>query len=214
MVKRKQIGSKLYDVVSYEDYYNHKDIYDNTDTAVEMNVEGKDYVLPVRGSNDTKPGLYNHGCIDEMVLPSRYEGSIYSNEGVIDFNDANNIREVLEKQNQIRDIEIDMLVSPDNITVPNISNLDSPEMKGLKQAIIAKNMDIDKYASRFGSNFPNDKRLLKSNSITQKMLKRICKGLDINATLVLKDANPDVPNPMGKEITIDLTEDGEEDEDD
>ena len=50
----------------------------------------------------------------------------------------------------------------------------------------------------------NDKRLLKKDSISLKKLVAYCNALDITATLTLKDANSDVPNPMGKEITYDL----------
>ena len=102
------------------------------------------------------------------------------------------------------------MTSPDNITVPNISSLDSPEMRGLKEAIIAKHIDFDKYSDRFGSNFANDKRILKTNSITQKMLKRILRNIDVKATLILEDTSPNVANTMGKKIEIDITENGEE----
>ena len=37
------------------------------------------------------------------------------------------------------------------------------------------------------------------------MMNRINKALDIKATLILEDKSPDVPNPMGKKISIDLT---------
>ena len=78
-------------------------------------------------------------------------------------------------------------------------------MVALKEAIIAKHIDLDSYDYRFGqSNFPNDKRLLKKDSISLKKLVAYCNALDITATLTLKDANSDVPNPMGKEITYDL----------
>ena len=78
-------------------------------------------------------------------------------------------------------------------------------MKAMKEAINLKHIDIDKYEPRFGPNFNNDKRLLKKDSITFRKLKDVCEALDMKATLKLEDANPNVPNPIGKKIAIDLT---------
>ena len=85
-------------------------------------------------------------------------------------------------------------------------------MKGMKEAVIAKNIDLDKYEHRFGSNYNNDKRLFNKNNISLPMIKRLSKALDMKATLILEDASPDVPNPIGKKIVIDVIgndEDGE-----
>ena len=54
-------------------------------------------------------------------------------------------------------------------------------------------------------NYPNDKRQLKSSSATLNIIKRFCTNCDMEAILILKDANPDVPNPIGKDIAISLT---------
>ena len=37
------------------------------------------------------------------------------------------------------------------------------------------------------------------------MTKRLCEALDIKATLILEDKSPDVPNPIGRTIKVDLT---------
>ena len=73
-------------------------------------------------------------------------------------------------------------------------------------ALNAKHIDIDKYAGRFGENFPNDKRQLKNNNATLKIIKRFCENCDMEAILIFKDKNPDVPNPMNKEVVVSLTE--------
>ena len=39
-----------------------------------------------------------------------------------------------------------------------------------------------------------------------QMLERLCKGLDIKATLTLEDKDAGVPNPIKRKITVDLTE--------
>ena len=78
-------------------------------------------------------------------------------------------------------------------------------MKALKQAITAKNIDIDKYADRFGENFPNDKRKLKDEKITLFLLKRMAECLDMNVDLIISDKSPNVPNPIGIPIKVSLT---------
>ena len=89
---------------------------------------------------------------------------------------------------------------------------DSNEMKGMKEAVIAKHIDLDKYEHRFGSNYNNDKRLFNKHTISLPMIKRLCNALDMKATLVIEDANSDVPNPIGKKITIDVISNDEEGE--
>ena len=69
-----------------------------------------------------------------------------------------------------------------------------------------KSIDIEKYAGRFRDNFPNDKRQLKNTSATLNILKRFCKCMDMEALLTLRDKNPNVPNPIGEEITVSLTD--------
>ena len=78
-------------------------------------------------------------------------------------------------------------------------------MKALKTAVLEKRIDLDKYEPRFGSNYNNDKRLFNKNTISLSMTKRLCEALDIKATLILEDKSPDVPNPIGRTIKVDLT---------
>ena len=99
-------------------------------------------------------------------------------------------------------METDILTDADSIFCPTISNNDSPEMAAFKEAIIAKHIDINKYASRFGENFLNDKRILRTNNITMNKLVSMCKKLDIEAELILRDSKTCQANKMGdgKEI--------------
>jgi hypothetical protein len=80
-------------------------------------------------------------------------------------------------------------------------------------ALNEKNMDLDKYAGRFSQNFPNDKRQLKNTSVTLHILKRFCANMDMEALLTIRDKSPDVPNPIGKEITVSLTDEFVDDDD-
>ena len=103
-------------------------------------------------------------------------------------------------------MEASALTEVDSIFIPQINPNDSPEMSAFKEAIIAKKIDINKYASRFGDNFLNDKRILKTTSITMNKLISMCQKLDIEAELTLRDVQSDnIPNPMMKEITVILT---------
>lgn len=205
-VKQTFIDGKLFNVVSYEEYSTQKDLNNNYCTAVEMKIGDRNLALPVRSPLEKElPGIYNKGYKDEFVLPDTSEEQ-YDAKNIIDLSNIDNMEELLRKQSQVRNIEREILTSIDDITVPNISSLDSPEMRVVKEAIIKKHMDINKYAERFGANFANDKRILKTNSITQKMMKRILSNIDVKATLILEDASPDVPNPMGEKIEIVITD--------
>lgn len=205
-LKKANLDGKMYDVVKYTEFCSNKELYNNNMTAVEINLNGDNMILPIRSSNDDRPGLYNQGCFDFMICPDDKKEEYSADAVVADFSKVKDIKDLIQVQDKIRDIEKEILTNPDNITVPSITGEDSPEMRALKEAIKSKEMDIDKYQERFGANFPNDKRLLKQNDITQKMIKRICKNLDIKATLILEDVNPDVPNPMNTKISVDLTE--------
>ena len=207
--KQVSIDGKLYGVTTLEAFSKNQELYNNYYTAVEMHIAGEHLVLPVRSPLDNKPGLYNHYPIYDIIRPKE-DDKQYQYSSVIDMSDATIIDDLLEKQDQVRDIERDILTSPDDITVPNISNLDTPEMRGLKEAIKEKKIDINKYEERFGSNFANDKRLLKQHSITNKMLKRMLQNLDMKATIIIEDAGPDVPNPIGKPIRVDILGSGDD----
>ena len=41
--------------------------------------------------------------------------------------------------------------------------------------------------------------------MTQSKIRNHCNALDIKCTMILEDANPNVPNPMGRTIVIDVT---------
>jgi hypothetical protein len=207
-IKQTNIDGKLLNVVSYEEFTNNLELNANYSTAVQMG----DTILPIRSPSEPDlPGIRINGPLYEITKPDPNDEQ-YKASNMIDLSNVTKMEELIKKQGMVRDIEQEILTSPDNITVPNISSLDSPEMKGLKEAIIAKHIDFDKYSDRFGSNFANDKRILKTNSITQKMLKRILKNIDVKATLILEDSSPNVANPMGKKIEIDITENGTDDE--
>lgn len=197
--KKATIDNKMLNVVSYESFCANKDANLNTATAVEVG----DYIYPVRTKSDTRPGIYNEGSINFFVDPDPNDQQ-YRVSNVKDIGNAQNTEALLQTMSDLKQMERQILTSPDHIYVPTRSDKDSPAMKGLKDAIVDKQIDINKYQDRFGESFINDKRILKSNDITLFMLNRFTKALDIKATLILEDKSPDVPNPMGTTIVIDL----------
>ena len=146
-------------------------------------------------------------------MPNAEEEDDYVPNKVIEFSNTDDIKKILESQAQLSKLAEPWITNPDNITFVSIGETDRPEVIGLKTAINEKHIDIDKYAGRFGENFPNDKRQLRNESLTLKMLERFCQNLDMEAVLIFKDKKPDVPNPIGREIVVSLT-DGYSNDDD
>ena len=207
MVKTK-IDGKMYDVVPLEEYQSNMEAYVPNYTAIKS-LDGK-YALPIRGITDTRPGIYVTNCVAKEKVEGDMEG--YSMQNAIDLSDSKSIGELLQKQEAVRDIEHEILTDVDNIFTPKIGPNDSAAISALKQAVIDKHIDLDKYEQRFGSNYSNDKRLLLKDKISMQMLVRVCDALDIKATLTLEDKEPGVPNPMNDVISIELTSGGNRDD--
>ena len=209
-MRKMKIRDSLYDVITYPDFTRGRDVYMKYWESVAI-IGDDGYVYPIRNPQyDNRPGLYPLGLgMDWFKGPmSTYEMREYSTANIIDFNDAKSFRDVIEMQNRLNQEERSILTTINQLTIPTIQDNDEPAMVALKEAIIAKHIDLDSYDYRFGeSNFPNDKRLLKKESISLKKLIAYCNALDINATLTLSDLNPDVPNPMGKDIVYSLNHD-------
>jgi hypothetical protein len=201
-MNKMRIDDKIYDVTTLEDYVTNKDAYIPQYTAI--HIPESNIVVPVNSKNDTTPGIYVGSGVSYVLEP--YENKEdYSISNIIDFDNITSIHDMMEKQNVVRSLERDILTSPDNIFEPRIFDDDAPEMKALKNAVISKHIDLDKYEPRFGSNYNNDKRLFNKNTISLPMIKRVCDALDIEATLILTDKNSGVPNPMNTSIEVKLT---------
>jgi hypothetical protein len=207
-IKKARVDGKIIDVVPFESFVKNRPLYPQNYTGVTFQ-NNTEYVYPVRGKNDFRPGVYYYNSsISKVIQPvSEEDKQNYSyNNNVIDFSNADNIAEMMKKQNELRTMERVILTTPDNIFSPPIKDTDSPELVGLKTAVIAKHIDLDKYEQRFGKNYNNDKRLFNKDSITLDKMVRIMNNLDMKGTLIIEDANPDVPNPMGTKVTIELTQ--------
>lgn len=208
-IKKAKISDKLYDVVSVQDYNKAPDMYITESTAIENN----GMLYPLRNTMDiSRPGMFHTDPVNFFVHPVEEEREQYDANNIIDFN-GNNIKDIIEAQTKLKCAERTILTSIDNLFIPHIDQNDDPEMKALKEAIVCKNIDIDKYANRFGKNFPNDKRILKKDSITMSKLKSVMEALDMKGTLIIEDKDPNVPNPIGKQIIAELTLRGDEEDD-
>lgn len=203
-MKKMKISDRVYDVTTIEEYTKSQELYDPTYTAIEH--EG--LALPVIGKSDYatgRPGVVPGSFVSFFQQPSEEDRSEYNLDGAIDFDNTKNMRELIAKQNKVRDLEREILVNSDCITVPRFDDNDSVEMIALKEAIIAKQCDLNNYASRFNGNFANDKRILNDNTITLPKLKKYADALDLKIIMTIEDKSPDVANPMNKSITVELT---------
>lgn len=215
-LRKMAIGGVMYDVVSEDEYYRNPQLYTQF-TAV---TNGNGFVYPIRRLEEKPgvkylPGFYPTNAFGFYVHPETATANEYSEDRMIDFRAAEDMREYIQTKQRLASAERSILTSIDSVFTPEISENDTPEMIALKQAIIDKNIDLDKYEPRFGPNYNNDKRLLKKPSITFGKLRAMCEALDIKATITFEDANPDVPNPIGRTIVAELTGDSmnvEEDE--
>lgn len=210
-MKKAKIINKLYDVTTVDNYIKNKDIYDPSYTALEV----YDMLLPVIGRIDGRVGI-QVGDPDNMVSfytpPEENIEREYSRDNLIDFKKAKNIGEILQKQEFVKSLENEIIANSDNVFEPRIDNLDSPEMKALKEAVICKQIDINAYAPRFKGNFANDKRLFNDNKITLIKLKKIADALDMKCTLTIEDKSDNVQNPIGRVIEVDITAGGDGDD--
>ena len=209
-VTKAAVDGHVVDVVDYEEYRKNYESYKNrNDVSVPVDFKGREILLPVKGDyngESVTPGIYNAGCIDFIKYPEEDFVERYTAKNSITMNNSDDIRDLIIAGEAAKKLDEPFITMPDNVTNIPIRETDHPEMVALKLALNAKHIDIDKYAGRFGDNYPNDKRQLKSSSATVKIIKRFCKNCDMEAILTFKDKSPDVPNPMNKEISVSLTE--------
>lgn len=210
-MKKMKINGKPMNVISVAEYKANPDLYNTSCTAIEFSDLG--VVLPLVGKTDKRVGVNVGGLFSKLNMPDEEHADEYSIDKVIDFSDCNCMRELMIKQQQVANIEYDMLTTIDNVFKPRIDEHCTPAMTALKTAVIDKNIDIHKYADRYGSNFNNDVRQFGKNDISLKMLTRHCEMLDLKATLVLEDTSDDVANPMGHKIEVELTRRGSDSDD-
>lgn len=210
-IKKAKIGDQIYDVIPLEEFNRNAQFYKTVPTAIEG---GDGYLYPVRSNpNDIRPGFFDDQTMQFFTPPVGRDCTTYSSRNLIDFSQAGSIKEIIETQEKLSDAERQILTTVDNVFIPPRLPEETPEMGAIKEAITAKAIDIDKYEYRFGSNYNNDKRILKKDRITFDKLRSTCKALDMRATLIIEDQNPDVPNPIGKRVEVCITDGFDSDND-
>lgn len=203
MVKKIKINDNILDVLTVEEYNANKNRYDMSNTAVQID----NTVYPVRKKYDYRAGLYDRGCASLFI---KSDEDMYDAENIIDFSKSKDIKDMLEKQYELSKAERSILNTVDNVFKVEINENDSPETRALKEAVNLKQIDISKYAHRFGSNYNNDIRLFNSNSITMNKMKTMMECFDMKASIMIEDKNENIPNPIGKKIIIEITSDSED----
>ena len=203
------LNGQIYDVITPQEYNNNPNIYDVSETCIKVG----GYVFPIRNGryDDNKIGYYPGSPISKFCFPTtNEEKNIYSEDHVVNFQNISNIRDMVSAQNQIDTEQMMYLTSSDNIFKPNIDPVnDHPLMIAFKQAVINKKIDINRYASRFGKDFNNDRRQFARNHISLGKFISMADKLDMKVTVIIEDKNENVPNPMGSSITVDLIGDVE-----
>jgi len=200
-MKKAKVDNKIVEVITHEELARNRDMYPSNIVAVER--DGMLY--PVRGKNDKRPGIYHSGPIDLYVKPTQDQMHNYDTSTIIDFDNADNMRAMIDMNNQYKNMEISILTNKDNITAPAIKDTNSPLMVGLKMAITDKHIDIDDYEHRVGSNYTNEKRLLLKDRITIDKVALLAGCLDMKVTVRFENANPNVINPMSQAFEIEIT---------
>lgn len=197
------IDSKPVEVIDMSMLVSNRSLYPDNYTALDR---GDEYIYPVRSKADGRPGAYVYGGLIIFKPPTtEEERKTYSRENVVNFSEKQTVAEIIQAQESLYNRERTILTTADNIFKPPIDPADQPEMVLMKMAVSRKNCDIDKYEQRLGPNYNNEKRIFKDHSITLLKIKRIAEALDMKVTMTIEDASPDVPNPMGTAVTIQIT---------
>ena len=199
--KKASVDGKIRDVIDYSELPKI-----NTNNYDNLAVLHNGVIYPERNPNvEISPGLYVYEWGTILHEPTEEQLPEYLAENkLIDFK-ANNIRELIEKSDRLKEAENTLLVctDPEGITKYPIGNNDSPEMVAVKSAINAKHIDIKKYQARWDT-YANDIRLLNKESLSLAKLKTFAKNLDMKVSIVVEDKAPNVPNPIGDKIVIDI----------
>ena len=201
-MKKKVIDEKLYSVV--DEPYQIDPLVQNT--ALIYN----NHVLPIRGTNDTRPGVYGYNqnamCMMIKEPQTKEEMGEYNTDGIIDLDSSRSIKELSERADLVRKMEEGIMTNTGDAFYIPYCETDTPAMRGLKEAVNSKAVNITTYRPRFAQP-NNDIRMMKKDSITLSKLIEMMNVFDIHGTLILTDKVGCV-NKMNREIIIPLNDGG------
>ena len=202
-IKKAIVDGVAMEVVSQEEFTRRKRFNDPEllrNTCIEqngtlfpvMNSQVRERIAPYAVSNVGFTKYYNQGNNEKYK----------SEDTVIDFSDVESNKELIEKQNELRNAEITILTAAKSDTyTPIYNDADSPALTLVKQCLQAKNVPLENYKGRFDTpcDFNNTIRLVtseKNHTISIQKIKTIGEKFDIKFKLVAEDQE-DSPNAMG-----------------
>ena len=203
-IRKAKVEGRMVSVIGMDTFHTVPD-----DCKENLAIEHNGLLYPVKNKNGSGPGMYPGPLLCKFVHPESSQIQQYSaEENSINFNDIKNIQDLISKQDKLKKMEqITLTTDIGDIFKPPILETDSVETAALKEAITAKCMDIKKYQHRFGSAsaFNNARRAMTSEEVTLNKLKQYSNIFDMKVTMIIEDKHPDVPNPIGKQIVVDIT---------
>lgn len=207
-LRKVSLNNRINNLVTYEQYMSNPNAYVPKETVIAINGTMYPVITQTAYESGTVGIVMNTDrFINRYNNPSPYdkEYMVEGNEKVIDFNKTKSYHEVIEKQQKVRDLKNEILTNSDNKTVLKIGDNDAPAMVGIKTAINCKECDINAYEQNFEGNFPNDRRILSEDNITLGKIIKFANAMDMKISMTIEDKNPDVPNPIGRSVTVELT---------
>jgi hypothetical protein len=202
-IKKAIVDGVAMEVVSQEEFTRRKGFNDPEilkNTCIEqsgtlfpvMNVPVRGRIAPYAVSHTGFTKYYNQDNNEKYK----------AEDTVIDFSDVESNKELIEKQNELRNAEITILTAANSDTyTPIYNDEDSPALTLVKQCLQAKNVPLENYKGRFDTpcDFNNTIRLVtseKNHTISIQKIKTIGEKFDIKFKLIAEDQE-DSPNAMG-----------------
>ena len=210
-IRKVPMDNKLQNMVTIKQFVSSPFSYEPNKTVID---NGNNLMLPLitqSAYEKGKTGIYidPNSFIHPFNMPEEKDLDKYNieknKENIIDFSDCSNYHDVISKQKAIKEVRSELMTNADHISYYPVNDNDTKLMSGLKRAINSKECDINCYEQNFNGNFLNNVRILNGNSITDKKTIEFGNAMDIKVTIRFEDKNPDVPNPMGKVIEVELT---------
>lgn len=212
-MKKVVMNGKLQNMTTVSDYLRSPNAFTVNDTVIDM---GDGTMLPLISQagyerNEVGIAINPNSFINRFNPPKERDMDSYNiavqteAHSVIDFSDCKNYHDVINKQKALKDVRSELMTNADHISYYPIGDNNTRLMAGLKEAINAKQCDINMYEQNFDGNFLNDIRILNGDSITDKKTIKFGNALDIKVSVKFEDKNPNVPNPMGKVVEVELT---------
>ena len=164
------------------------------------------YFFPYRGEykgkKSTLPGIYNNGDKPIVIKPNKNEEDAYK----VETHKAKIDPDAIYAGILAKEDEFQIYSDGKNTYIPDISINDDPFKRALKEAIIAKGIDIDSIKDRFSDRNAvfNFKSVMKGdNKVSTLIFERGCEAFGLGYCVVLydKDNNNIIGHPIDTKET-------------